>query len=106
MNRADYLKIYDSKFMTQPMQPLCIDEHGVVRFKANLIVRFLLDTSPFNLNQIAAMPFSREDREQLAQLIGYSVSGFSELSYATDVTLAAAESARDVLMGGDLNEPR
>lgn len=32
------------------------------------------------LNTIAAMNFGREDREQFAQLIGYSVDGFGDLS--------------------------
>jgi len=30
--------------------------------------------------------FSQEDREQFAQLIGYSLSGFGELSYVSDET--------------------
>jgi hypothetical protein len=74
-----------------PVQPLEKDSHGVLRFKENKIVRFLLDAGPFNLNQIASMPFDNEDREQLAQLIGYSLSGFGELSYVSDETYNKAE---------------
>ena len=30
------------------------------------------------------MPFTREDRQQFAQLIGYSESGYHDLSYVSD----------------------
>ena len=36
------------------------------------------------------MHFTAEDREQFAQLIGYSMSDFGELSYVTDRTYMAA----------------
>lgn len=72
------------KSLRHPIQPIVLDQHGTARFKKNEIVRFLLDAGPFNLNQIAMMNFSNEDREQLAQLIGYSVCGFGDLSYASD----------------------
>lgn len=80
--------------MTQPIQPLIEDEHGVIRFKPNAIVQHLLDNGGIDMNQIAALNFSREDREQFAQLIGYSWSGACDLSYMTDEVLAAAEAMR------------
>jgi hypothetical protein len=40
-----------------PMQPLVLDEEGVIRFKKNAVVRFLLDAGSFNLNQIWRMSF-------------------------------------------------
>lgn len=68
-----------------PIQPLRLDDHGVLRFKQNAIVRYLLDCGTTDLNKIACIPFSREDRVQFAQLIGYSLSGFSELAdYVTN----------------------
>jgi hypothetical protein len=70
--------------MRHPLQSIEIDEKGILRFVENRIVRFLLNDGPFDLNQIARMPFCREDREQFAQLIGYSLSGFSELDYVSD----------------------
>lgn len=73
-----------------PVQPLIKDEHGIVRFKKNDIVRYLLDAGPFDMNSLAIMPFSQEDHEQFAQLIGYSLSGFSELSYVRDKTYERA----------------
>lgn len=66
-----------------PMQPIYFDSDGTARFKANALVRFLLDAGPFDMNKLAMMPWSDEDREQFAQLIGYSVSGFCELSYVS-----------------------
>jgi hypothetical protein len=66
------------------LQPLHTDDQGVVRFKANAIVRFLLDAGPFDMNQLAMMPFDDADRAQFAQLIGYSLCGFGELCYVSD----------------------
>lgn len=74
-----------------PIQPLERDASGVVRFKANAIVQHLLDAGPFDMNALARMDFTDEDRAHFAQLIGYSLSGFSELSYVSDDTYAAAE---------------
>lgn len=73
-----------------PFQPLVKDSDGVVRFKANAIVRYLLNAGPFDMNKLARLPFSVEDREQFAQLIGYSMCGFGELSYVTDETYERA----------------
>lgn len=80
-----------------PIQPLYKDEEGTIRFKSNKIVRFLLDAGPYDLNTLAVMDFSREDREQFAQLIGYSLSGFGELSYVSDKTYKQAEKLADKL---------
>lgn len=75
-----------------PVQPLITGPDGVTRFKRNAIVRFLLDAGPFDMNQLALMNYSDEDREQFAQLIGYSLSGFGELRYVSDKTYEAAAS--------------
>lgn len=72
-----------------PIQPL-VDDDGITRFRANRIVRFLLDAGPFDMNDLAEKDFADDDRAQFAQLIGYSLSGFSELSYVDDDTYAAA----------------
>jgi hypothetical protein len=79
-----------------PIQPVVLDENGVKRFKQNKIVRDLLDYSRergFGLNEIICRDYPREDREQLAQLIGYSLGGAAELDYMSETVLAAAESA-------------
>ena len=78
-----------------PIQPLVRDEHGILRFKENSIVRFLLDNGPYNMNSLASRnDFSQEDREQFAQLIGYSLCGFCDLSYVRDETKEAAEAMK------------
>jgi hypothetical protein len=77
-----------------PIQPLIKDDKGILRFKHNAIVRSLLDDGPYDMNNLSVMTFSSEDREQFAQLIGYSLSGFFELDYVTDSTyLTAAKMA-------------
>lgn len=73
-----------------PMQPLVRDPDGVIRFKRNAIVDHLLKHGGIDLNAIARLPFDDRDREQFAQLIGYSVSGFGDLRYARSDTVAAA----------------
>ena len=67
-----------------PMQHICFDSNDELRFVPNRIVRFLLDAGPFDMYQLEGMVFEDEDREQFAQLIGYSVRGFGELSYTSD----------------------
>lgn len=74
-----------------PIQPTELDENGTLRFKKNAIVEYLLDSGDCDMNKLAELPFSREDREQFAQLIGYSLCGASDLSYVTDTTIEAAE---------------
>lgn len=69
--------------MKHPIQPL-VTVAGVTRFKENKLVRFLLDNGPNNMNTLALVPFDIEDRVQFAQLIGYSLDGFGELSYVSD----------------------
>lgn len=78
----------------QPMQPVIRDSAGNPRFQENTIVNFLLSVArkhDVDLCTIARLPFPRGDREQFAQLIGYSVGGFSELSYVRDSTYERAE---------------
>ena len=72
-----------------PIQPL-VEIDGVYHFKKNAIVCFLLDRGPFSLNDLAVMNFNQEDSEQFAQLIGYSLRGFGELSYVSNKTYARA----------------
>jgi len=70
------------------MQPLVRDKHGIVRFKENPLVRWLLDNGGKDLNDLSMAAqqhgWSDADQQQFAQLIGYSVSGYSELHYVDD----------------------
>lgn len=78
--------------MKHPIQPI-EKTGGTAHFKENKIVSFLVDYGQKHgcgLNEMAAMPFAQEDRVQLAQLIGYTLGGFSELSYVSDDDYKAA----------------
>ena len=85
--------------MKNPIQPLANDAQGVLRFKANAIVRHLLDTHPgCDMNKLACMDFSDDDRQQFAQLIGYSLRGYGELrSYVDDEAYGTAAHMADGL---------
>jgi hypothetical protein len=100
---ALHLRMLEVEPMTppHPMQPIVLDEVGVFRFKENAIVCALLDTGTLDMNKIAMMTFSREDREQFAQLIGYSVEGASELSYVSDALIERAQAECDALIKGE-----
>lgn len=75
---------------THPMQPL-VKDGKEFRFKSNAIVVALLKTGKLNMNDLLALPFTDEDRMQFAQLIGYSLSGYSELPYVTNESLTQAQ---------------
>jgi len=74
-----------------PMQPVVM-VGNVIRFKANPLVRILLDAYPNGLNGLCGKDPDRDEAawSQLAQLIGYSVSGYRDLSYAEDRVSEAA----------------
>lgn len=84
--------------LANPQQPLVIAKDGVVRFKQNKIVEYLLENGGIDMNHLALKNFSQEDREQFAQLIGCSVGDFGSLSYASDeVYTSACEQSRKLL---------
>lgn len=80
-----------------PMQPLVRDHLGTVRFQKNHIVEFLLEHGGFDMNRLALMTFDKQDRMQFAQLIGYSVFGFGDLSYADPDVVARADAKAERL---------
>lgn len=73
-----------------PMQRVVLDKNRVPRFQCNAIVKYLLEHSGIE-NRIAMMNFKDEDRMQLAQLVGYSVSGYGSLDYVTERSRNAAD---------------
>ena len=81
-----------------PLQPI---KHG--RFVPNRIVEALLETADIDLNDIAIMDFTDQERMQFAQLTGYSLNGFSELSYVNN---EAYEAALNLAGGKNENEAR
>lgn len=72
--------------MENPMQPIVQEGDDRPRFKANQIVRYLLDNGGLDLNRLAAVchDMPQTDWEQFYQLIGYSVSGYNELNMVSD----------------------
>jgi hypothetical protein len=73
--------------MKNPIQPVFLDNIGVLRFKENSVIAYLLEVATeegYGLYHIAARGFSPDDLSQFWQLIGYSVSGFNDLSSTTD----------------------
>lgn len=86
------------------MQPVVIAPDGYIRFQGNALVRHLLDEATAgrkcDLNDLAMVEAPRSDREQFAQLIGYSLSGFSELSYVRDATYDRAVKRAEKLRAG------
>lgn len=78
--------------MKNPIQPFKKDEHGTLRFKGNAIVQHLLDThQSCDMSELAKMDFTDDDRQQFAQLIGYSLDGYGMLSYVDDNAYYAAQ---------------
>ncbi len=73
-----------------PIQPI-VDG----RFVPNKVVQYLLDNGGIDMNKIAVQGFPKEDQEQFAQLIGYSLSGYGDLSYVSDESYCAAEEMGD-----------
>ena len=81
-----------------PIQPVEKDQSGKTRFRMNAIVDYLLEEARrvglCDLNKLATMDFSDDDRAQFAMLIGYTLSGFSELSYVSNETYRRAARKR------------
>lgn len=88
------MRLTDMNRKEHPMQPLVWDG-TIIRFKRNPIVKYILDNGSIDLNMIAHLDFKREDQEQFAQLIGYSVSAFGDLSYARKTIVAKADKLAD-----------
>jgi hypothetical protein len=70
--------------LKHPIQPLSKDEYGTIRFKENKMITYLLNNGRHDMNSLGMGSFSNEDQQQFAQLIGYSLSGYGELSYVSD----------------------
>ena len=82
--------------LRNPIQPMVMVD-GILRFKKNVIVDALLEHGKrvgIDLNRLHVM-FPKDehtdDWRQFAQLIGYSLSGFGDLSYVDNETFYAAQ---------------
>lgn len=81
-----------------PMQPLVKTSDSTIRFKSNKIIEYLFDNGHIDLNLLATMKFSPEDRMQFAQLLGYSVIGYSDLPYVSDENYERAHDLMEKLL--------
>ena len=98
-----------------PMQPVVEDAHGTLRFRENALIRYIVDhagdgvhpgaqpvpgipgTSAIDpsadkpdIGELMSMDFPQADKEQFAQLMGYSVAGYHELSFVSAESCALA----------------
>ena len=73
------------------MRSIIKDSRGVIRFKANAIVNWIVSSGRLNLNDILLDEYSIEDIEEFWQLMGYSVSEYGELSFIREETVAVAD---------------
>jgi hypothetical protein len=81
------------------MRPVEIDADGRPRFKANALVRLLLDADGHTrrvflgrLEDLAAAgAVPQADVDEFFQLIGYSVGGYGELAHVSRASAAAAD---------------
>ncbi|AUT62869.1 hypothetical protein [Paraburkholderia terrae] len=76
-----------------PQQQVYIDDTGAPRFRQNAIVFHLLTHGSIRWDQILMMDFPLADREQIAQQMGYSVMGYSELHWISDESYQTAHRA-------------
>jgi hypothetical protein len=81
-------------------RPIVDDGTGTLRFEENRLVRRLLDEASkrgFGLNELAAGSYDnedfREEWQELSQLLGYSISGYEDLSYVDDDALDRVDKA-------------
>jgi hypothetical protein len=84
------------------MQPVVMAADGVIRFKKNQIISDMLELCQkhgLDLNEIAMRDYGKDDRSQLMQLIGYSVSGYGSLSCARAKHLMRADEKAESLAG-------
>lgn len=84
-----------------PSQPLYKDSQGVIRFKQNKIVEYLKNESQLRgmgLNHLVIIDFPKEDWDQFYQLIGYSVSGYGELSMVSEEAKDEADKVAHTLL--------
>ena len=92
-----------------PMQPIEWAKDGVIRFKGNAIVRWLVDSKQIDLNQISIYcqehRVPKTDVEQFWQLLGYSVSGYGDLGFVRRKTIETADEIADGLTRTSSEKP-
>lgn len=85
-----------SKDYKHPIQPIVYDENGIQRFKENKILKYLIESGDLDLNKVAELAHSFNainDREQINQLMGYSIGGFLDTNPSTETATIVEEMA-------------
>lgn len=80
-----------------PIQPLVMVD-DVLRYKENKVVRALFEhgqATGLDMNELIVRRFDNDDYVQFAQLIGYSHSGASTLSYFPDEVWSASKAMHE-----------
>jgi hypothetical protein len=75
-----------------PQQPIVMAD-GVLRFRKNAVLRWLVDQGHVDLNKIDFAAFDGADVAQFYQLFGYSVSAFGGLDFIPDELVDSADRA-------------
>ena len=83
----------------RPSRPNAIVQYVVER-AAQMVATHPMHAGRLDLNGLHTMSFSQEDREQFAQLMGYSISGYHELSYVSDLSAAEASLLAEKILPG------
>jgi len=90
--------------LLHPEQPIGMASDGVIRFKGNSIIEDLFDSGALDLNEIGRRvrrgDFPEDDYVQLTQLLGYSVSGWGDLSTSPPEMVAAADKEAERIRSG------
>lgn len=82
----------------QPQQPFALDEAGVLRYRRNALVGYLVDHGNIDLNTLGVVAAPLQDQQQFEQLIGYSVSGYGDLQ-CSPYSQAAHDKEPDSMYG-------
>jgi hypothetical protein len=91
------------------MQPLVRDpitrddDRGQIR-KENKLVHFLVEEYKGGLNKLSRIPCDPEDYEQLMQLIGYSICGYTELSMISEESKEQSSRTRNRIQTQQQNQ--
>lgn len=75
-----------------------VNDNGVLRFKANTVVRELMNRARYgkcDLNDLIGLNLPIADWEEFHQLIGYSLSGYQDISFFSDESKDAAHALQE-----------
>jgi hypothetical protein len=83
----------------KPGRPNAIVQYVIEHAQA-MIATHPMHAGRLDLNGLHTRNFPQADREQFAQLMGYSISGYHELSYVSDTSAAEATLLAEKIVPG------